>query len=50
MQATCTILLAAKQIDEPYWGYDDTEMRSLVYRSWTLTKKFSLNDIFRLHI
>ena len=41
-----TILLAAKQIDEPYWGYGDTTMRPLVYRSWTFTKKFSLEDDF----
>jgi beta-mannosidase len=41
-----TILLAAKQIDEPYWGYGDTTMRSLVYRSWTFTKNFTLQDDF----
>ena len=44
-----TALLAAKIIDEPYWDYGDTTMRSLVYQSWTFTKKFSLQDDF-LHL
>jgi beta-mannosidase len=41
-----TILLSAKLIDEPYWGFGDTAMRYLVYQSWTFTKKFSLQADF----
>jgi beta-mannosidase len=41
-----TILLAAKQITEPYWGYNDVNLRSLVYSSWTFRKKFSLTQDF----
>jgi beta-mannosidase len=41
-----TILLSAKLIDEPYWGFGDTTMRYLVYQSWTFTKKFSLQADF----
>jgi len=41
-----TILLSAKLIDEPYWGYDDTTLRYLVNQSWTFTKTFSLQADF----
>ncbi len=41
-----TILLSAKMIDEPYWGFGDTTMRYLVYQSWTFTKNFSLQADF----
>jgi beta-mannosidase len=41
-----TILLSAKIIDEPYWGFGDTTLRSLVYQSWTFTKNFSLQADF----
>jgi beta-mannosidase len=41
-----TILLSAKIIDEPYWGFGDITMRNLVYQSWTFTKNFSLQADF----
>jgi len=41
-----TILLAANQITEPYWGYNDVNLRSLVYSSWTFSKNFSLTQDF----
>ena len=41
-----TILLAANQITEPYWGYNDVNLRSLIYSSWTFTKNFSLTQDF----
>jgi beta-mannosidase len=41
-----TILLAANQIPEPYWGYNDVNLRSLVYSSWTFRKNFSLTQDF----
>jgi len=41
-----TILLAAKQIPEPYWGYNDVNLRYLVYTPWTFRKNFSLTDDF----
>jgi beta-mannosidase len=41
-----TILLAANQIPEPYWGYNDINLRHLIYTSWTFRKKFSLIDDF----
>ncbi|CAF4056239.1 unnamed protein product [Rotaria sordida] len=41
-----TILLSAKMIDDPYWGFGDTSMRSLIYQSWTFTKNFSLQVDF----
>jgi beta-mannosidase len=41
-----TILLNAKMIDDPYWGFGDTDMRSLIYQSWSFTKKFSLQADF----
>lgn len=41
-----TILSSAKLIDEPYWGYGDVTMRSLIYQSWTFTKQFSLQEDF----
>ena len=41
-----TILLAAKQINEPYWGYNDINERSLIYSSWIFRKKFSLTQDF----
>jgi beta-mannosidase len=44
-----TALLAAKIIDEPYWGFGDITMRNLTYQSWTFTKKFSLQQDF-LHL
>jgi beta-mannosidase len=37
-----TILLSAKLIDDPYWGYGDSTLHYLVNQSWTFTKKFSL--------
>ncbi|CAF4912627.1 unnamed protein product [Rotaria sp. Silwood1] len=33
-------------IDDPYWGFGDTAMRSLIYQSWTFTKNFSLQVDF----
>ena len=41
-----TILLSAKQINEPYWGRGDRTLRPLVNQSWTFTKKFSLQPDF----
>jgi beta-mannosidase len=41
-----TILLSAKMIDDPYWGFGDTTMRYLIYESWTFTKHFSLQGDF----
>jgi beta-mannosidase len=41
-----TILLAAKQIPEPYWGYNDVNLRSLIYTPWTFRKNFSLINHF----
>ena len=41
-----TILLAANQIPEPYWGYNDVDLRGLVYSSWTFRKEFSLSQDF----
>ncbi|UJR18127.1 hypothetical protein I4U23_005027 [Adineta vaga] len=41
-----TILLAANQITEPYWGYDDVNLRYLIYTSWTFKKRFFLTDDF----
>ncbi len=41
-----TILLAANKIPEPYWGYNDINLRHLIYTSWTFRKKFSLIDDF----
>ena len=41
-----TILLAANQITEPYSGYNDVNLRSLVYSSWTFRKNFSLTQDF----
>jgi beta-mannosidase len=41
-----TILLAAKQITEPYWGYNDINLRYLVNSSWTFRKKFTLTQDF----
>jgi beta-mannosidase len=41
-----TILLAANQIPEPYWGYNDINLRHLIYTSWTFRKIFSLIDDF----
>src|SRR5690349_1520769 len=41
-----TILLAANQIAEPYWGYNDVNLRSLVYSSWTFRKNFVLTQDF----
>lgn len=45
-----SILLAANQIGEPYWRFNDVELRSLVYSSWTFTTNFSLSpDFLSLH-
>ena len=41
-----TILLAAKQITEPTWGFNDVNLRPLVYSPWTFSKNFSLADDF----
>jgi len=41
-----TILLAAKQISDPYLGYNDVNERYLVYTPWTFKKTFSLTDDF----
>jgi beta-mannosidase len=41
-----TILLAAKQITEPFWSYNDVNLRYLVYTPWTFTKNFSLTNEF----
>ena len=41
-----TILFAANQITEPYWNYNDVDLRSLVYTSWTFTKDFTLTSDF----
>ena len=41
-----TILLSAKMIDDPYWGFGDINMRYLIYDSWTFTKNFSLQTDF----
>jgi beta-mannosidase len=41
-----TILLAAKQITEPNWGYNDVNLRRLIYTPWTFKKKFSLTQEF----
>jgi beta-mannosidase len=41
-----TILLAAKKINDPYWGFGDTDLRTLIYQSWTFTKNFSLQTDF----
>ena len=41
-----TILLATNQIQEPYWGYNDVNLRSLVYSMWTFSKNFALTPNF----
>jgi beta-mannosidase len=41
-----TILLAANKIPEPYLGYNDVNLRSLIYSSWTFRKNFSLTEDF----
>jgi beta-mannosidase len=41
-----TILLAANQITEPYWGYNDINLRYLIYTPWTFRKNFSLTNDF----
>ena len=41
-----TILLAANQITEPYRGYNDVNLRYLIYTPWTFRKNFSLTDDF----
>jgi beta-mannosidase len=41
-----TILFAAKQIPEPYLGYNDVDLRYLVRRNWVFTKNFSLTPEF----
>ena len=41
-----TILLAADQIQDPYWGYNDVNLRPLVYSGWTFRKNFSLTSDF----
>jgi beta-mannosidase len=39
-----TILLAANQISEPYWGHNDVNLRRLIYTPWTFKKTFPLTD------
>ncbi len=41
-----TILLATHQITEPYLGYNDVKLRSLVYSPWTFKKNFVLTQEF----
>jgi beta-mannosidase len=41
-----TILLAANRIPEPYWGYNDINLRHLIYTPWTFRKNFLLTDDF----
>jgi beta-mannosidase len=41
-----TILLAEKKIPDPYLGYNDINLRFLVYSPWTFRKNFSLTDDF----
>jgi len=41
-----TILLVANQITEPYWGYNDINLRYLIYTPWTFRKNFSLTNDF----
>jgi beta-mannosidase len=41
-----TILFAANLIPDPYFGYNDVNLRYLVYSSWTFRKNFSLTDDF----
>ena len=41
-----TILLSARKIDEPYWGFGDVLLRPLIYQSWVFTKQFSLQEDF----
>ncbi len=41
-----TILLAQNKIPDPYAGYDDVNIRYLVYSPWTFRKKFMLTDDF----
>jgi beta-mannosidase len=41
-----TILLAANLIPDPYFGYNDVNLRYLIYSSWTFRKNFSLTDDF----
>jgi beta-mannosidase len=41
-----TILLSANQITEPYWGYNDINLRYLIYTPWTFRKNFSLTNDF----
>jgi len=41
-----TILLAAKQIPDPYLGFNDVDLRFLVESNWLFTKKFNLPSDF----
>jgi beta-mannosidase len=41
-----TILLAANQIPDPYLGFNDMNLRYLVYSPWTFKKTFSLTNDF----
>jgi beta-mannosidase len=41
-----TILLAANLIPDPYLGYNDVNLRYLIYSSWTFRKNFALTDDF----
>jgi beta-mannosidase len=41
-----TILFRANQISDPYWSYNDVNLRSLVYTPWTFMKDFTLTDDF----
>lgn len=39
-----TILLNANKIPDPYWGYNDINLRHLIYTPWTFRKNFSLSN------
>jgi len=41
-----TILLEAGQITEPYFGYNDDQLRNLIHSSWTFSTNFTLDDDF----
>jgi len=41
-----TILFAANKITDPNWGYNDIDLRPLIYTPWTFTKSFTLTDGF----
>ena len=41
-----TILLANNKIPDPYIGFNDLNLRYLVYHPWTFTKTFTLSESF----